>query len=299
MTDEQGQKLKELGIKNNYRSIVGIVTSWAQIAIAIYFGCATSSIVIKIVVIWFVGLKQYALGEVLAHEASHYNVFATRKLNKNLQWMFSSPFFVDVMEYRSFHLSHHKDLGGKTDDLWDTYNNIGLNSRPPTNFFVVWFIQPICGYISYLFVRDEILSIDFGRWKWWIAAYLMIFIACVVAHHPWVFILYWVVPYIWCFPSYFHWQEIEDHYNTRGIARDRAGLIRNTFAFNTGFHYCHHIAPYIPWYNLPKAHQILKYECQDVTKGFFQGFMRMRRRLSPGESTNICLVDVGEQEAKF
>lgn len=48
---------------------------------------------LALILAWPIGLVQFALGEALAHEASHYNLFSSRRANNAAEWFYAIPFF--------------------------------------------------------------------------------------------------------------------------------------------------------------------------------------------------------------
>ena len=93
--------------RSNLRGFTVLFFDWTAI-----FGIITISIwmdnwIVYLISVWAIGSFQYAIGESLFHEASHYNLFKTKKLNDYFEWLYAVPFFVDMTQYRKEHLDHH------------------------------------------------------------------------------------------------------------------------------------------------------------------------------------------------
>lgn len=280
--------IKRWTIKNNWRSGVSIFLDWIFIFFIIYIAKVINSLVFDIVAIWLIGLKQYALGEVFVHEASHNNLFKNKKLNTQLQFLFAYPFLTSVEEYRKYHIPHHTSLGDtNVDPLCDIYKKHGLNKKNP-NLFYIWFLRPLLGIYSYEFFMNKIHKKDWENYKYTLIAYGIVICFLFFQGKLTDFLFYWAIPYVWCFPSFYCWQEIEDHYNAQEIARTNTGRIRNWMAHNTGYHFPHHMCPGIPWYNLPQAHVLFFSNSKDVTTGFFDTYQKIRRVLPENKVNKIC-----------
>jgi fatty acid desaturase len=87
-------------------------------------------------------------------------------------------------------------------------------------------------------------------------------------------LLYWVVPMLWCYSSFFYWSEIEDHFNTNTGTRTNVGWT-NWLTHNNGFHSVHHKYPRIPWYRLREAHFALCADSSDISRGFLDTFRQI------------------------
>ena len=66
--------LADLYARNSWRAIATIAAEYALIAISVTIGQALEGVWTYLVIVLLVGTRQYALGECMAHEASHRNL---------------------------------------------------------------------------------------------------------------------------------------------------------------------------------------------------------------------------------
>ena len=99
----------DLYARNSWRAIATIAAEYALIAISVTVGQALEGVWTYLVIVLVVGTRQYALGECMAHEASHRNLSSARWLNEGLGIAVCWPFFVTIGGYRRFHNRlHHR-----------------------------------------------------------------------------------------------------------------------------------------------------------------------------------------------
>lgn len=275
-TGEFAKIRRRLKRKSNLRSAFTILSDWTVIFVAAVAATIADNVFATIAAIVVIGAKEYCLGEVLVHEACHNNLFASRSWNVSLQFLFAYPFFSDVVEYRAFHLPHHRYLGTENDELCKSYDSFGLSTGRTTNHLWIWFARPLLGIVSYCHLKEMYKNTDFGQWKVTIGVYVIITLSLSALGLFQEFLLYWVVPYLTVFPTLYYWQEIDDHYNTRGMARTNVGWIRNFLTHNSGYHYPHHMCMGIPWYNLKTAYRLLYSDCKGVSHGYIGTYLKIR-----------------------
>lgn len=268
------QEIKALSAKNNMRGITALARDWLLIGLAIVLAETLDSPLATLVAIWIIGSQQYALGEVLVHEASHANLFRTRSLNWWLQPLFAWPFFKTVDGYRKWHLPHHTQFGTEGDPIFPRYKELRQNFTT-AKAFRIWFIEPLLGPAAWRYVSEDIfdenlkvllpglvmngaalaLSIVFGVWP--------------------EFLIYWILPHLWVFVAFYHWQEIEDHFACNGTGRNTIGTVRSVLFHNSGHHETHHQFPSIPFYNLPAARHMTDPQRTCTSTGFWESYRQL------------------------
>ena len=261
--------------RSNLRGAFALSLDWAIIAATISISVWLDNIFVYLMSVWVIGSFQFAIGESLLHEASHYNLFRTRKVNDYLEPLYALPFFVDMQQYRSWHNPHHNKLNSEEDHLVEDYDLHGLN-KSDKNFFWLWFIKPITGYAGYFYLRFVIeLNPRKSACKF-LLFWAPVIVTCLYFNVFHLLILYWFVPFLWSFASFFYWSEIGEHYNTKTGTRTNVGLVKNLFHHNGGYHSIHHQYPTIPWYKLPQAHRTLYKSKVDVVDGFLDTYRHMK-----------------------
>ena len=269
-------KPQDFVVRSNLRGFMALFLDWGAIFGLIGFSIWLDNWVVYLLSVWAIGSFQYSIGESLLHEASHYNLFKTKKLNDYLEWIYAIPFFVDMTQYRGDHTGHHYKMGTKEDHLVEDYEIHGLN-KPKKNMFWMWFIKPIIGYAGYFYIRFAIeLNPPKSAFKFLIF-WTPVILTCWYFGILDILLLYWFVPFLWSFSSFFYWTEISEHYNTKNsTSRTDLSFLKNFFHHNGGYHYIHHEYPTIPWYNLPEAHKALCPEGIDTSKGFIDTYRQIK-----------------------
>ena len=260
--------------RSNLRGFAVLLFDWAAIFGVIALSIWINNWVVYLISVWVIGSFQYAIGESLLHEASHYNLFKTKKLNDYMEFLYGYQFFVDMKQYREEHNNHHYKMGTELDHIVHDYEIHGLN-KTPKNIFWLWFIKPVIGYGGYFYVRYAIhlypLKSALKFLAFW-APVISVFLYFDMFHY---LVMYWFVPFLWCFSSFMYWAEISEHFNAKSGSRSDLGFLKNLLHHNGGYHYIHHTYPTIPWYNLPKAHKALCPPGTDIAHGFLDVYRQL------------------------
>lgn len=261
--------------RSNLRGIRAITLDCLSIAFLISIGLYLDDWRVWLILAWPIGLFQFALGECLTHEASHYNLFRSRWMNVAGEWLYCIPFFFTLSDYRREHAVHHHKLGDAEDHIVRDNQQRGLYETPPKLVWI-WFCMPILGLAGLWFLRScsHLASSLKSVGKIFIFWSLIL----LVGVH-WGFtteiVFGWLLPLFWCCASFLWWSEIRDHYNTRTGTRSDLGIL-NVLTHNNGYHDVHHRFPSIPWYRLPEAHHALcKEQNLDISYGFLDAFRQM------------------------
>ncbi|MEA5532963.1 fatty acid desaturase family protein [Crocosphaera sp. XPORK-15E] len=262
--------------RSHYRGFLALLKDWGAIFLLAALSIKLNNIFAYLITIWIIGAFQFAIGESLIHEASHYNLFKIKSWNENLEFLYALPFFQTISQYQAAHVPHHQYLGKKGDHLVEDYEEWGLSQSFP-NLWLIWFVKPILGFA----VFTHLATLKFSGFKtviklvcFWLPISLLFYF---YNHLDWL-ILYWFVPFIWCFTSYLYWSEIEDHYQTISGTRSNLSMLNNFLSHNNGYHYAHHFCPTIPWYKLPEAHRELCSDNPDISYGFLDTYKQMKMR---------------------
>lgn len=237
-----------LSILFNYLLIGGLVyLSYWHLHWAFYFPIA-----------FVIATRQNALIDSLGHDATHYNLFSTRKMNQRTEFFLFIPFWYSFHMYRKEHARHHGFLMQENDPAYQNYQHWGVLDEKP-NWAWIWWIRPFLLYdLPSIFVglweglRDDA---DF-RWKWLVFWVPLTGLSIVFGFWP-ILLLYWVVPLLWLVPVIEYWTEVADHYEmqTDADTRDSRGLFLGRFlrGHYDGYHTLHHKYPRIPWFHLKRA----------------------------------------------
>jgi len=273
-----GPKPQDFIERNNLRGFLVLFLDWGAVCGVIAISIWLDNWIVYLISVWAIGSFQYSIGEVLLHEASHYNLFKTKKLNDYLEFLYAVPFFVDMHQYRFWHMAHHYKMNTEEDHLVEDYELHGLNKHQ-RNMFWLWFIKPVIGHAGYFYLRFVIELNPLKSAAKFLGFWVSVFLACWYFEILDILILYWFVPFLWSFASFYYWSEVGEHYNTKSGTRSNLGFLKNFFHHNAGYHYIHHAYPTIPWYRLPKAHKALCRKETDISRGFFDTYKQMKTPL--------------------
>ncbi len=201
------------------------------------------------------------------HEAVHGTLMRNRQANGLLGAVCAWPVLQNFSAYRVLHLRHHNHLGEEGDpDHYDNY------TRWSWLVFAMHWGRLIAGYPAYI-TMIPILGLRHGKgWeKVWIILEVMC-VAAMVAGAMWLPIPRGLLLHGWLVPMLF----INTLVNIRGMSQhtlleEASDTIRGTrsiltnqvtafFMCNENYHLEHHLYPGVPWYNLPRLHQVMKEE---------------------------------------
>jgi fatty acid desaturase len=272
------------------RALLTIAAEYAIIAgaIAIAVFAPDAGWPVKALAILVIGTRQYALGEALLHEASHWHLSNSKSVNDVLGAILAWPVFTSLAAYRRFHnrLHHELDIADAENSIWEDYEGWGLPAPTRTLGFACAFwllvLRPAIGLtgIRHLFKTVRDFGYDFDLWE---TRLMLTAWAVVIAGAAYLslwpeLILYWLIPYTFIFSTLNYWSEVGDHYRVSG-AKTRSDLnwFLNTFiSHNIGYHALHHKYSSIPWFRLPEAYRAHKTEIvEQVSRGYWETFAQI------------------------
>lgn len=240
--------LSALAILFNYVLIAGCAyLSYFHLHWAFYFP-----------LIFIIATRQNALVDALGHDATHFNLFSSKKVNRSLDFLLFIPFLYSFEMYRKEHSIHHARLMQEDDPAFQNYQHWGVLDEKP-NWLWIWWIRPFLLYDLPSILSDTWKGMrDDGEFRWKMLAFWGPLIGLSVWLGFWdIFLLYWVVPLLWLVPVIEFWTEVADHIALKGSGdtRDSRGLFLGRFlrGHNDGYHTLHHLYPRIPWFHTKRA----------------------------------------------
>jgi fatty acid desaturase len=284
----QRGELASLCARSSFRAVATIAAEYAIIAGCVFFSHAADAWWAYLAALVVIGTRQYALGECMAHEASHRNLSSIRWLNEALGIAVCWPFFVTLGGYRRFHnrLHHGINLDHEENSIYEDYEDWGL---PPEEATLgrgagYWHlvIKPLIGVIGvrHLFktVEDFYWERDLRENTLMLLSWSALLIAACYYSLLDEVLLYWIVPWLVVVPVLNYWSEVGDHYRVTGaLTRSNVSWILNTFiAHNIGYHGLHHRHPSIPWFRLAKAHRRFRGDIvEQISTGYVDTFRQI------------------------
>ena len=291
------ETLKPLFAINSYYHGAAMLFNWLIIFGSIYLCVKFPSAWLYVLTVFIIGARMHALA-VLMHDATHYRFLKNRKWNDLLTNYFTMyPIFTSIEKYRSNHLAHHQKLNTEEDPDWVAkLGNRAFTFPQSKKQFILmlgsylilyqgimdalWFLkrfggselkrpgkpEPILPKLIYYVILFGAITF-FGIWK--------------------EYLLFWIVPYLSTFFMFQYIRSVSEHFG--GLTYDNlltsTRTVKSTFLerffiapHHVGYHLEHHLYPGVPFYNLPKLHDLLmdnnEYKAiAHITKGYTVGLM--------------------------
>lgn len=290
-------QLKPLFKIESYKHGWAMVFNWVMIILSILLCIRFFHPVLYFFAVIVIGARMHALA-ILMHDATHFRFLKNRYWNDLLTNIFVMyPLFSSIEQYRQNHLRHHRHLNTEEDPDWVAKLGKREFRFPKTRmeFFLtvvsylvlyqgmldaVWFLKRFSGNakqsaegkvdkkprIIFMAVLFALLTI-FGCWKYYLQ--------------------FWVIPYLSTFFMFQYIRSVAEHFGE--LAYDHLLTSTRTVKTNwlerffiaphhVGYHLEHHLYPGVPYYNLPKLHQVLMTDKSfadkaHLTQGYISGLM--------------------------
>lgn len=207
---------------------------------------------------FLIAVRQNALIDALGHDATHYNLFSSKKANQNTEFILFIPFFYSFHMYRKEHALHHSFLMQDIDPAYQNYRHWGVLDKN-ANWTWIWWMRPFLLYDLPSILSDLWENLrDDADFRWKSLVFWLPLIGLSIGFGFWpILLLYWVVPLLWLVPVIEYWTEVADHYALLGDGdtRDSRGRFLGRFlrGHYDGYHTLHHMYPRIPWFHLKRA----------------------------------------------
>lgn len=200
---------------------------------------------------------------ILMHEACHSLLHENRVVNRWLGFFCGLPGLVSVSAYRSIHLVHHGHTRSNEDP--DDMENSSTKSIP---LVLVYFVVLFVGIYIYIFT---VPFVGYKKAQPRARFGILLEYALMAALYSAVVLLipFSTVVQVWLIPLLIAGQLS----NVRGLAEhgltskgneflsSRTVLSNRFVSFvmcNLNYHLEHHLFPGVPWYNLPRLHELLE-----------------------------------------
>lgn len=233
---------------------------------------------------------------ILQHEAAHRLLLSNRRLNDFVgRWLLAYPALVPIDLYRRGHMAHHREEFGPDEPDIPLYRGYPI----PRDSMRRKLTRDALGITGAKILRGLLRALRspearVRRQAWCIVAtQAAMATAAVLAGHPWLYPLLWLLPHLTVWRVLNRLRAIAEHggmthsrdrRNTTHSVRQSAWARFWMVPYNTGWHLAHHVDAGIPWRNLPALHTEL------VRAGYVQpglehpSYRALWRRLSSGSS---------------
>lgn len=297
-SEQTVSRLKKLQFKNNWTNLFSLYIDWGVIFGVAYLTQRMSYFpLISILSLIIIAGRMRALDNLL-HESSHGLLFRSKFLNRWITFFFICiPMVSNLKSYTKSHYLHHKHLWTDKDPDTTELINKGFKTENMKISFVIKNFFLANKYFStipidvFKFLKAIITTKDFSPIEYFIklSFWTVIFVA-VHMYGLWLeFAIFWIVPFILILPLIRLCSDIADHFGLQVFDRGKARALngsRNSygniverlilFPHHDTYHIVHHLYPFIPHYNLKKAHIILmsekSYREAHLCTGFFKTF---------------------------
>lgn len=310
------EEIRQLTERSDWQGAWAVASTWAviggtfaSVALSWQYLPWWGKMLMCITALVILAGRQLALA-ILMHDASHSSLFKTRWFNDHLvDWLCAKPIWNDLHKYRPYHVRHHAKTSTEDDP------DLSLVAGFPTTRASITrkFMRDIVGITGFKFVLGRIMM-DLGLIEWTVANdvkkipqqgrpwqdYPLTFIknsygailtnAAILgvlgaAGHPKLYGL-WMLAYVTPFPLLIRIRSMAEHAGMEKSASalthtrtTRAGWIARALVapIRVNFHMEHHLMASVPYFRLPKMHQMLR-ERQHVPKA--PGYLDVLKLLS-------------------
>jgi fatty acid desaturase len=267
-------EISELKEKKDFINIITLASMWAQVGMAFVLFIQYPNLLTFFISAVVIAAKQFQM-VVFMHDGAHGLIFKNRKLNDwASQWLCAFPVMTDTLPYRKVHSQHHRFTDTEKDP------DLRLTEAFPTSrqSLIRKFLRDlsgIAGFRRYSAVLVsawgkenkifESLKRIFLKLKGFLITNLIIFSILLFFSQGWLYLLLWWLPMLTFFSLFYRIRSITEHSGLSGS--DDFSFTRTTIVtwylkyflapLNVNYHIEHHLFTFCPWYNLPKAHQML------------------------------------------
>ena len=284
------EEIQALTARSDLAGWWAVLSTWAVIA-------ATFAMMALWPSMWTVGLGLILLGgrqlalAILMHDAAHGTLFRRRFLNdKVTDWLCARIVWNDLPRYRAHHLKHHANTNRENDPDWSLSAPFPVSRMSLARKFlrdllgltglkrlVGQFLIDI-GHYGYTVANDARPRARDGEGAWDYAregvrnmsgvlvANLLLVLILAACGQAWLYLV-WVAAYLTTFSLFVRIRSMAEHAVTeqgadplRNTRTTRAGwLARATVApIRVNCHIEHHLMASVPYFRLPRLHQLLK-----------------------------------------
>jgi len=253
----------------NTRNALAVVLLYAQT-----IGIVVAAVWINNLFVWALAFvlmgRAHAQFAALMHEAAHRMLFRARRVNDWVgRWLLGFPSFTPIDLYRRGHMAHHRDEFGPEEPDIPLYRGYpivraSLRRKLVRDATGRTGLKLFKGLLRGVRAPEPAVRSQARR----IVAVQVVLIAIGCAlHHPWVYFILWLAPYLTVWRVINRLRSIAEH---GGMERSKdrrltTHSVRQSFLsrfflvpYHIGWHLAHHVDSGVPMANLPKLHAELR-----------------------------------------
>ena len=277
--------VKRLSRLDPLKATLAVAETWGVIALAVAAALLWWHPVVIALAVVVIGSRQQALF-VLAHDAAHYRLARSRRLNDTVGGLCGGAVGISMLTYRVVHRLHHNHLYGAGDP------DVALHGGYPRGraYLAGKLLKDLCGLTAWksygYFFGHPALDRDSGealkplddtapalreaarRDRRRVIALQAALLAAAVASGWWLeYLLLWVLPALTVLQALLRLRAVLEHGALGDLSSPLTAARTNTapavllwflFPHHVNHHIEHHLYPAIPHYNLAEAHRLLR-----------------------------------------
>ena len=210
--------------------------------------------------------RAHAQFAALMHEAAHRLLFRNRRVNDWVgRWLLGFPSFTPIDLYRRGHMAHHRDEFGPDEPDIALYRGYPIE-RASLRRKLTRDATGRTGFKLFKGLLRGVGSSDAAvrsQARCIVAVQLLLIAIGIALHHPWVYFILWLAPFLTVWRVINRLRSIAEH---GGMERSKdrrltTHSVRQSFLarfilvpFHIGWHLAHHVDSGVPMANLPKFH---------------------------------------------
>jgi fatty acid desaturase len=273
--------VRELSQVNDLRFLGAVARQWLVITLAISVAVLSNHWAVYLLMMIVIATRQHALG-ILMHDGTHFRCLSNRTANDVVCNLFCAlPIGILTSRYRYEHQLHHRFLNTDQDPYWMDFKLDSDWHWPKTRKKALWiFIRDLLGLNGHrnwrVIYRWSPWSNHFSRRKtpppltpveratiYGFFASVLIFLTLT---NGWLeFLWLWLVPLSTITVALMRLRTIAEHLGLPNkdeldASRHIEGSLLERLSIsplNINYHIDHHLFPAVPYYNLPKLHELL------------------------------------------
>lgn len=205
----------------------------------------------------------------LMHEAAHRLLFAHKATNDLVgNWLLGYPTLTSTQAYRRVHMAHHKREFGEREPDIPLYANYPVTRASLRRKLT----RDATGQTGYKLLRNQLRGIRSpdprvrNTLLKMIGVQLIIVCLFAITGYWWMYLLFWVAPYLTVWRVINRLRSIAEHggmredddrrYTTHSVHQSRFARFMMV-PYNIGFHMAHHVDAGVPFRHLPEYHRLL------------------------------------------
>lgn len=262
--------LRQLSILKPWKSISVILLEWLVIIVCIFIHKLFPSTVVYLFVWFVIATRLYAMYSLL-HEAIHYSITRNKIWNDIIAQVFLGfPLLISLKSMRENHMTHHKYLQTDQDPEMKHLSYKEFHFPATKIELLQLFLLDITGinFMYYKLQKLYNLIFHFSSKKLVSLLEIFLFVNIFVLAYYFGFaidlLIYWLIPYATIYQLLNRIRLSTEHFNIDETNSFKTRSVIPSFIekliftpYNLGYHLEHHLYPTIPFYNLPKLHNLL------------------------------------------